>query len=113
MTARAEGPELLHNAPECGLCNNDCHFDGDGWACETCGVYWPDELAPGKWLDEDKPQCQSKHQPWLNNSYITSVAKRAEWVQCILTKGHDTEKHRSDALTAWTDDGKEADPWAP
>jgi hypothetical protein len=111
--ARAEGPELMHRAPECGLCNNECTFEGDGWGCETCGVSWPDELAPGEWTESDKPACPSRHQPWLDNEYITSPDKRQEWVQCILTEGHDTEKHRADSVTAWYDGGKYADPWMP
>lgn len=108
---RPKPGELVHRPPECSLCNNECYHNGDGWACETCEAYWPDEIGLGEW-DEPAQQCLSMNQPWLNNQYVEDPAKRQEWVRCQLSQGHKTHKHRTEFLHAWYDDGTDADPWS-
>ncbi|MCA1836379.1 MAG: hypothetical protein LC721_08650 [Actinobacteria bacterium] len=110
LTYQRPGPgELVYRAPECGLCNNECYHNGDGWACETCEAYWPESGGFGDW--EDPNQCLSMYQPWLTNKFA-DPAKRQDWVRCHLSQGHKTEKHRADFLHAWYDDGRDADPWS-
>jgi hypothetical protein len=96
-------PEDLSVEPiytvSCGHCYNELQYDGDGFPCRECGLYYGSH-GSASLLDEDLPPCGARDpEPW------TGIYEYSAWWRggrllvltesrtCPLPKGHKTEEH--------------------
>lgn len=84
----AKIPPPQFRSPECPLCDHELSFE-DGWYCDTCSIYWPDEQGPGRRYEEDeqepKPACGAEHAPYAQGTHTDLHSIR---YQCVLDAGH-------------------------
>ena len=76
----------MQNAPSCPVCYATVGWDGDGWKCDTCHVWWSSDAydCDGQ-PDEDREQCPAEVMPYrdTDRDFIRSYRYR-----CVRDANH-------------------------